>query len=537
MAIYYVAKTGNDTTGDGSEGNPWLTINFAGGQMVAADTLIIKIGTYVESMENLFPSGGGSYATATIVKANTGDTVTIKPSGNARCYGETSSGNNKSYIIIQDLIFDGADVTTQLETVKITEGANHIRVTGCEMKNAQAHGVLITTTGAASNNEIIDCNIHDFAQFVVSTFSPHGIYNQSQGTLLDGNVINNVGTLHPGFGIHNFTADTLGSIYRNNKIIEGSATIGFDGILLFESSGTVEVYNNIVIDCAVGVDISRGTRDNVAPKIYNNTIDGSVDGIRLSQGTGLVIGAQIKNNIVSNSSAIGIHIKPTSTDTVLDSNVLFNNPTQVTDEGTNTTNTNEINTDPLYVNEAADDFHIQTLSPAKDAGATLTEFTTDFDGNVRPVGSAWDIGAYEFGATTVVEVTLSGTVTNPTIEGDIRTGGLTIVLTVAEDIWIEPGAGFDAIRQDIIDGLDSDQAEINGWDARVKAGLAVTDVVRTSETVVTITLPTFANYNITVDETIEATVPASALLGAIGDVASPVFNVEAVEPGILGFIT
>ena len=133
-------------------------------------------------------------------------------------------------------------------------------------------------------------------------------------------------------------------------------------------------------------------------------------------------------------------------------------------------------------------------------------------------------------------MTLSGTVTNNTVEGDIRTGGLTIILTVADDVWVATGATFDAIRQDIIDGLDSDQAEINGWDARVKAEVAVTDVVRTSGTVVTITLPAFANYNITVDETIEATVPASALVGAVGDIASPVFNVGAVEPEVLGFI-
>ena len=44
-ADYYVATDGNDTTGDGSEPNPWLTINHGGGQLSAGDTLIVKVGT------------------------------------------------------------------------------------------------------------------------------------------------------------------------------------------------------------------------------------------------------------------------------------------------------------------------------------------------------------------------------------------------------------------------------------------------------------------------------------------------------------
>jgi len=39
-------------------------------------------------------------------------------------------------------------------------------------------------------------------------------------------------------------------------------------------------------------------------------------------------------------------------------------------------------------------------------------------------------------------------------------------------------AAFDDVRQSIITGLDSAQAEGTGWDAVVKAGLAVTTVVK-----------------------------------------------------------
>lgn len=48
----------------------------------------------------------------------------------------------------------------------------------------------------------------------------------------------------------------------------------------------------------------------------------------------------------------------------------------------------------------ANDFHLQsTDTVAKDAGLTLASyFSTDRDGVIRPQGTAWDIGAYEYGS-------------------------------------------------------------------------------------------------------------------------------------------
>ena len=96
------------------------------------------------------------------------------------------------------------------------------------------------------------------------------------------------------------------------------------------------------------------------------------------------------------------------------------------------------------------------------------------------------------------------------------------------------GATFNGQRQNIINGIDSAQAEAAGWDAEVKANLAVTTVVRTSDTVVTVTLSAQAGYDITATETITATVPATALTGAGALVASPTFTVSPTAAG-LGF--
>jgi hypothetical protein len=121
---------------------------------------------------------------------------------------------------------------------------------------------------------------------------------------------------------------------------------------------------------------------------------------------------------------------------------------------------------------------------------------------------------------------LTGTITASVTEADIVAGSKTIILTLTNETWVASGATFDAQRQNIINGIDSAQAEANGWDAVVKATQGVTGVVRTSATVVTITLDAFATYDITSTETITATIPGSALTGGNALVATPTFTVS-----------
>lgn len=52
--------------------------------------------------------------------------------------------------------------------------------------------------------------------------------------------------------------------------------------------------------------------------------------------------------------------------------------------------------DPKLVNISGNDFHLRPGSPLINAGANLTQVTTDFDGILRPQGSRYDIGAFEF---------------------------------------------------------------------------------------------------------------------------------------------
>ena len=85
---------------------------------------------------------------------------------------------------------------------------------------------------------------------------------------------------------------------------------------------------------------------------------------------------------------------------------------------------------------------------------------------------------------------------------------------------------FNTAIPDIMAGLTSAQVEATGWNTLVRDAQAMT-VIRTSDTVVTITLDPIVGYNITAQETVTATVPASALaLTNNSIVALPTFTID-----------
>jgi hypothetical protein len=93
---------------------------------------------------------------------------------------------------------------------------------------------------------------------------------------------------------------------------------------------------------------------------------------------------------------------------------------------------------------------------------------------------------------------------------------------------------FNDARQAFIDGMDSAQSEAGGWDAKVRNNIAVGNVARTSDTVVTVTLPAVSVYDITANENIAVTVPASILTDNVNIAGDPTFVISAdgAAPGI-----
>ncbi len=59
--------------------------------------------------------------------------------------------------------------------------------------------------------------------------------------------------------------------------------------------------------------------------------------------------------------------------------------------------------DPRFVDSLANNFRLQSSSPARDAGDSLLEVREDILGTLRPQGPRWDIGAYEYIVTGMEE--------------------------------------------------------------------------------------------------------------------------------------
>jgi hypothetical protein len=114
-----------------------------------------------------------------------------------------------------------------------------------------------------------------------------------------------------------------------------------------------------------------------------------------------VSGVDIANNIMYGNAEYGINTSDChGSGVTIRNNLFYNNPSgtwNMTYNGSDvsyTTSGNITSSDPLFVNWWSD-WHLQTGSPAINAGLTLSTVTSDFDGVSRPQGGAYDIGAYE----------------------------------------------------------------------------------------------------------------------------------------------
>jgi len=119
-------------------------------------------------------------------------------------------------------------------------------------------------------------------------------------------------------------------------------------------------------------------------------------------------------------------------------------------------------------------------------------------------------------------------------EAQIVSGGQTIVITLTGDTWLAAGTGpigSTANTQALIDGMTSAQVEATGWNAEVRDKEVTTAVVRTSDSVCTITLTAAGAYDVTSNETITITSPAEVLTEATVVVASPSILVTAAASG------
>jgi len=222
-----------------------------------------------------------------------------------------------------------------------------------------------------------------------------GLFIVAQNVTLDANEFDSNIALAYGGGLH--ASVTNNAILTNHIFINNSSEVNGGGSDI--TAGNTTLTNNTFT--------------------MNSTLG---DGGGLNLNISDVTSASIFNNIIFNNSATGdggdIFIDDDFNNNLMGSTVNLSN-NDFSDFFSVCENTvgctpnvnqgsNNINTDPLFVNAPAGDVNLTANSPAIDLGSPTAPNlpATDFDGNPRIFGPAPDMGALEFTGSSTIDVTI-----------------------------------------------------------------------------------------------------------------------------------
>ena len=212
-----------------------------------------------------------------------------------------------------------------------------------------------------------------------------------------------------------------GNLFKNLHNPDGTAYPWNPSVLFWRNSSNTITEQNIFINVdravAYGLDNSVPYRDHTGGVIRNNFVylaPGFMSAARRAGSDGLLIawnspGTQIDHNtLVLNSNELyAIEFRFSTTSNAAARNNLSDAPIRLRDNATASLSGNLINAaSGMFVNPAAGDLHLRaSATNAVDRAATLTTVTNDFDGDRRPKGATYDVGADEFTTNTPPRVT------------------------------------------------------------------------------------------------------------------------------------
>lgn len=223
-----------------------------------------------------------------------------------------------------------------------------------------------------------------------------------------------------GGGIYIYYLST--PLVEQNLITQNSSSNGAGIGVYWDSSPTIR--NNLIIKNFAGAGIRIV---GLTPVITNNTISfNEKDGIQYESGAAPVI----TNNIITSNGSKGINASSPN-GTIKYNDVWGHSAGNYSSLiGDLTGTAGNISAEPVFINPASDDYHLNYFSPCINAGDpnTATTDVNDFDGQPRLAGQFVDIGAYE--AKPVWNTTKNKQYNNIQAAIDDANNDQTIVITI-----------------------------------------------------------------------------------------------------------
>lgn len=422
--IYLSADTfyvdGNDPNANNSNPGtinlPWLTIQHAADQLMPGDTVLIRNAVYHENV--ITTRNGNSNQGYIVFSAYPGENFTLDGTGVG---DHTGLRIYHSYITI-----DGWEISNWTENGIWISEAHNIFINNCNVHDVfYGIGISDSTHDFELNNvEMYNFDLYGFDASPGSGSCYNGILNnciarnaRDPQQNVDGFALGH-GDQHNFIFNHCTTYDVFDGFDISSRKTTLNSCRAFNcwngGYKLWEDS--VVLINCIGYNCT-GSNVELDWNGNpTRTEIINCTFYGAQTYTIWIENQNDTL--YLFNSILSGGDNIGLAFEQYSTDNYFGNYNLFHNYNQsraiavaYTDEfslsdvqnGIWTSYSNqdsnsivEYNPANIFVDYNSADFHLCTQSPAIDQASAQYAPNYDFDGNPRPYGSGYDIGAYEY---------------------------------------------------------------------------------------------------------------------------------------------
>lgn len=408
MAAEYYASFGGDDNGECASENP-CDLGYIVSELVSPGDTINVAGTY----------DYGNFTFSSNINGTVDNHTTIQ-----QWEGEDDAVMNVSdstYIGSSYISFDGINFTGATSSANVIVWGDYVEFYDCEFYDTTDGGI---TLSEESSNIVLEGNTFyniggdamsvgvsasdiTISNNTIYDIDQHGIIiaNQGSNIIVTGNTIYNIGSESSGIAIRSSSSVDI----SENEIYNSVLGININGINIED----VNIINNILHDNTSAPLAFEGNASSV--NIYNNTFyEPTLFNMVVINSTFTGDDFYFQNNIFYGNGYYYL-IDSMPANFLADYNLYYSvegarsSPFYVGGteydfenwQGNGYDDNSLTEQDPLFISTTTglENFHLQATSPAIDAGTTLAAVTTDYDGDVRPQGDAYDIGADEYVVT------------------------------------------------------------------------------------------------------------------------------------------